>query len=73
VSGTCRRTNKEDDHAGYAQGPFFEEVKDIYDAEHRITKALPKMAKAPIQKLVSAFEEHLSETEVRIRRLRVFD
>jgi ferritin-like metal-binding protein YciE len=54
---------------------FLEELKDIYDAEHRITKALPKMAKAAdSEELVSAFEEHLSETEEHIRRLEeVFD
>jgi len=54
---------------------FHEELKDIYDAEQRITKALPKMAKvADSEELVSAFEEHLSETEEHIRRLEeVFD
>ena len=49
---------------------FVDELKDIYDAEHRITKALPKMAKAAdSEELVSAFQEHLRETEEQIRRL----
>jgi len=54
---------------------FHEELKDIYDAEQRLTKALPKMAKsADSEELVSAFEEHLSETEEHVRRLEeVFD
>lgn len=49
---------------------FLEEVKDIYDAEQRIIKALPKMAQAASsEELVSAFEDHLSETEEHVRRL----
>ena len=49
---------------------FLEEVKDIYDAEQRITKALPKMAQAAgSEELVSAFEDHLGETEEHVRRL----
>lgn len=46
------------------------ELKDLYSAEHQLTKALPKMAKAAKnQKLQSAFEEHLRQTENQIRRL----
>ena len=49
---------------------FIEELKDIYDAEQRITKGLPRMAQAAgSDELVSAFEEHLGETEEHIRRL----
>jgi len=49
---------------------FIDQVKDIYDAEHRITKALPKMVQAAdSEELVSAFEDHLKETEEHIRRL----
>jgi ferritin-like metal-binding protein YciE len=47
-----------------------DQMKDIYDAEHRITKALPKMAKAADSpQLKMAFETHLRETEEQIRRL----
>jgi len=51
------------------------ELKDIYSAEHQITKALPKMIKAASsEKLKAAFEEHLQVTEQQIERLdKVFD
>ena len=49
---------------------LLDHLKDIYDAEHQITKALPKMAKAASSpQLKTAFEKHLSETENQIRRL----
>lgn len=45
-------------------------LRDIYDAEIRITKALPKMAKAASsEQLSAAFEEHLTETLEQVRRL----
>src|SRR5262245_7975780 len=47
-----------------------EELKDIYDAEKQLTKALPKLAKkASSPELKSAFEEHLSQTEQHVERL----
>jgi ferritin-like metal-binding protein YciE len=47
-----------------------EELKDIYDAEKRLTKALPKLAKkATATELKNAFEEHLRQTERHIQRL----
>lgn len=49
---------------------FIDELKDCYDAEHRITKALPKMIKAASSEdLVAGFEEHLEQTEEHIVRL----
>jgi ferritin-like metal-binding protein YciE len=49
---------------------FEDELKDIYDAEKQITKALPKMIKkAGADELRSAFEEHLQQTEQQIERL----
>jgi ferritin-like metal-binding protein YciE len=46
------------------QDLFFNELSDIYDAEHRIAKALPKMAKAATSApLKKAFELHLKQTE----------
>lgn len=52
------------------EGLFLEELKDLYSAEHQITKALPKMAKAATSKeLRAAFESHLKETEGHIQRL----
>lgn len=53
------------------QDLFHDELKDVYDAEHQITKALPKMAKAASSpKLKAAFEEHLTQTEQQIERLK---
>jgi ferritin-like metal-binding protein YciE len=47
-----------------------DELKDIYDAEKQITKALPKMIKkAEADELRTAFEEHLQQTERHIERL----
>jgi ferritin-like metal-binding protein YciE len=49
---------------------MIEELKDLYDAEKQITKALPKMAKAASSdKLRAAFEEHLEQTHGQIERL----
>ena len=49
---------------------FWTEVKDVYDAEHQLTKALPKMAKAAASaELKAAFEAHLQQTEGHITRL----
>jgi ferritin-like metal-binding protein YciE len=46
------------------------EIEDLYDAEQRLTKALPKMAEAASNsKLKSAFKDHLRETELHVARL----
>jgi ferritin-like metal-binding protein YciE len=52
-----------------------EEIRDIYNAEKQLIKALPKMAKgAESDELREAFEEHLQETEGQVTRLeRVFE
>jgi len=52
-----------------------EEIKDIYNAEKQIVKALPKMVKgATSDELREAFESHLDETENQVTRLeRVFE
>jgi len=50
---------------------YIEELKDILDAEKRLTKALPKMAQAAQDpQLKEAFEEHLRQTEGHITRLK---
>jgi ferritin-like metal-binding protein YciE len=53
---------------------FLEELKDIYNAEKQLTRALPRMAKAAESpELQQAFTNHLKETEGQIQRLeRVF-
>ena len=49
---------------------FIEELRDLYDAEKQLTKALPKMAKASSsEQLRAAFEEHLEQTEGHVQRL----
>ena len=49
---------------------FVHQLKDIYYAENRITKALPKMAaKASNPKLKQGFEQHLAETRNHVTRL----
>ncbi|HEV2694467.1 MAG TPA: ferritin-like domain-containing protein [Verrucomicrobiae bacterium] len=49
---------------------FLDELMDMYDAEHRITKALPKLAKAATcEKLKAAFLGHLEETKGQITKL----
>ncbi len=49
---------------------FVEELKDIYDAEKQLTKALPKMAKAAeSDQLRTAFEEHLEITRMQVERV----
>jgi len=47
-----------------------EQLQDLYDAENRITKALPRMSKAATSPaLRAAFEKHLAETEGQVTRL----
>jgi ferritin-like metal-binding protein YciE len=49
---------------------FLEEIRDLYDAEKQLTKALPKMAKAAsTDELRKAFEDHLKETRNQVARL----
>ncbi|ESY43857.1 hypothetical protein X747_08380 [Mesorhizobium sp. LNJC384A00] len=49
---------------------FLDGLKDIYYAEKKILKTLPKMAKgASEQQVAAAFEKHLAETEGQVERL----
>lgn len=49
---------------------FHETLKDVYYAERKILKALPKMARgAQSAELKAAFEKHKGETEGQIERL----
>jgi ferritin-like metal-binding protein YciE len=60
---------------GTLHDAFIDELRDTYDAEKQLTKALPKLAKAASDpKLRQAFEAHLQETEGQIGRLeKVFE
>jgi ferritin-like metal-binding protein YciE len=52
------------------QDLFLDGVKDLYYAEKKIVKTLPKMAKAAEAADVRrAFEKHLSESETHVERL----
>ena len=49
---------------------FLDELKDAYDAEKQLTKALPKLAKASTSpELRQAFEDHLEETNGHVEKL----
>lgn len=50
---------------------FHDTLKDIFYAERRILKALPKMRRAAqSEELQAAFDKHRDETELQIERLR---
>ena len=56
--------------AGTLHDAFIDELRDTYDAEKQLTKALPKLARASASpKLRQAFEAHLKETQGQIDRL----
>jgi ferritin-like metal-binding protein YciE len=49
---------------------YLDELRDIYNAENQLVKALPKMAKASTYpKLKAGFEEHLQQTQGHVQRL----
>ncbi|HEX2971948.1 MAG TPA: ferritin-like domain-containing protein [Tepidisphaeraceae bacterium] len=49
---------------------FVHELKDLYDAEHRLIDALPDMANAAVSAdLKQAFSSHLEQTRDHVRRL----
>ena len=53
---------------------YVEELRDLYNAENQLLKALPRMAKAASdESLAAAFEEHLEVTRSQVDRLdRIF-
>ena len=49
---------------------YIDQLRDIYNAENQLTKALPKMAKAATsEELRGGFEEHLKQTNGHVERL----
>jgi ferritin-like metal-binding protein YciE len=56
------------------QDLFLNELKDVYNAEKQLIRALPRMAKAAQSpELQQAFTKHLKETEGHVQRLeRIF-
>jgi len=56
--------------AGTLHDAFIDELRDSYDGEKQLTKALAKLAKAATSpQLREAFEAHLEETQGQIERL----
>jgi ferritin-like metal-binding protein YciE len=56
--------------AGTLHDAFIDELRDTYDAERQLTKALPKLARASgSPELRDAFEAHLEETRTQVKRL----
>src|SRR5689334_8700284 len=56
--------------AGTLHDAFIDELRDAYDAEHQLIKALPKLAEAATSdELREAFESHLEETRGHVERL----
>jgi ferritin-like metal-binding protein YciE len=52
------------------QDLYLDELRDLYNAETQLVKALPKMAKAASNdQLRAAFEEHLRQTSEHVSRL----
>lgn len=52
------------------QDLLFHQIRDLYDAERQLVRALPKMAEAAeTPELKSAFEAHLLETQGHVERL----
>jgi len=55
---------------GTLHDAFLDELRDAYDAERQVTKALPTMVKAATSpKLKAALEAHLEETHGQVSRL----
>jgi ferritin-like metal-binding protein YciE len=55
---------------GTLHDAFIDELRDAYDGEKQLIKALPKLAKAASSpKLRTAFETHLEETRGQVERL----
>jgi ferritin-like metal-binding protein YciE len=55
---------------GTLHDAFLDELRDAYDAEKQLTKALPKLAKAAASPVLrDAFESHLEETLGHVTRL----
>lgn len=49
---------------------YMDELRDLYNAENQLLKALPKMAKAASsEELKDAFEKHLGQTRSHVERL----
>ena len=56
--------------SGTLHEAFIDELRDAYDAEKQVLKALPKMSKTAVSgELRTAFDLHLDETKIHVERL----
>jgi len=56
--------------SGTLHDAFLDELRDVYDAEKQLTKALQKMASSATSPVLrDAFESHLKETRGQVERL----
>lgn len=66
-----RQSSEQMAHGKPLEDLFYNTLRDIYYAERKILKALPKMAEgAQSPELRAAFEKHKSQTEEQINRLK---
>ncbi len=75
MTDTIKDMFKSTPEVGSLQDLFLEQLKDVYDAEHRILESLPVMSEAATStKLQAAFSKHQTQTETHVTRLeQVFD
>jgi ferritin-like metal-binding protein YciE len=75
VADTIKEMFTSAPEVGSLQDLFLEQLKDMYDAEHRILESLPTMGENSTHtKLRQAFDKHMSQTETHVERLeRIFE
>ncbi len=75
VADTIKEMFSSAPEVGSLQDLFLEQLKDVYDAEHRILETLPVMGENSTNtKLQQAFEKHRTQTETHVERLeKIFD
>jgi ferritin-like metal-binding protein YciE len=65
-----KRSNQNGSSESLLEKFFIDQLKDVYYAEHKLLKAIPKMAEAcTTEELEDAFNEHLKQTERHVKRL----
>src|SRR5215467_13500003 len=66
----CRTSEGQHMPENSLQQLYLEQLKDLYNAETQLVKALPKMAKAAkSEALREGFEQHLDQTRGHVQRL----
>src|SRR5262249_56730044 len=66
----CRTSEGQQMPENSLQQLYVEQLKDLYNAETQLVKALPKMAKAAkSEALREGFEQHLEQTRGHVQRL----